>query len=355
MNNNITAKMIPELPPSGYTVLLHILNATLRLEYWPSTYKLARVIMIPKPDKTPTDITSYRPISLLPVISKILERILLRRINADVQEWIPEHQFGFCKAHTTIQQCHRLANNINHALEAREFCTAVFLDISQAFDKVWHPGLLLKLITLPPSYHNIFKSYLLHRKLRVAYNSALSAPIQMKSGVPQGSVLGPFLYALYTADFPQQNTTVLSTFADDTAILSRHMHITEAISNLQTHLLRIEEWSNKWRMQINESKSKHATFTLRKGNIPHLYFNQQPLPQADTVKYLGLHFDRRLNWKHHITQTRKHLNHKTEVYIGSLGSTHRSPCEIKPLFTKRSYAQYGHMVSNCGVVPPHLT
>jgi len=118
--DNITAKMIQELPPSGHTVLLHILNDTLRLEYWPSTYKLAMDIMITKPDKTPTDITSYRTISLLPVISKILERLLLRRINADVQEWIPEHQFGFRKAHTTIQQCHRLANNINHALEARE-------------------------------------------------------------------------------------------------------------------------------------------------------------------------------------------------------------------------------------------
>ena len=108
--DNITAKMIQELPPSGLKVLLYILNATLCLEHWPTTFKLARVIMVPKPAKPPTDITSHRPISLLPVISKILERLLLHRINAEVQnhDWIPEHQFGFRKAHTTIQQCHRL-------------------------------------------------------------------------------------------------------------------------------------------------------------------------------------------------------------------------------------------------------
>ena len=128
--DNITAKIIQELPLSGLTVLLYILNATLRLEHWPTTFKLARVIRVPKPTKPPTDITSYRPVSLLPFISKILERLLLHRLNPEVQnhDWIPEHQFGFRKAHTTIQQCHRLAD-INQALEAREYCTAVFLDV----------------------------------------------------------------------------------------------------------------------------------------------------------------------------------------------------------------------------------
>ena len=83
----------------------------------------------------------------------------------------------------------------------------------------------------------------------VAYNTALSTPIPMASGVPQGSVLGPFLYALFTADAPQHDSTVLSNFADDTAILSRHAHINEAISNLQTHLHSIEEWSRQWRLK----------------------------------------------------------------------------------------------------------
>ena len=117
--DNITAKMIQELPIPGLKILLYILNAVLRLEYWPTSLKLAKVIMILKPTKPPTEVTSYRPISLLPIISKTLEKLLLLKLTngQHYQDWLSEHQFGFRKAHSTTQQCHRLADNINRALE----------------------------------------------------------------------------------------------------------------------------------------------------------------------------------------------------------------------------------------------
>jgi hypothetical protein len=245
--------MIQELPTPGIKTLLYILNATLRLEYWPTTLKLTKIIMVLKPAKLPTDVDSYRPISLLPIISKILEEFLLRRLTKEThfQDWMPEHQFGFRKAHSTIQQCHRLADSINRALEDQEYCLAVFLDVTQAFDKVWHPGLLLKIHqTLPPKYYNILQSYLQQRQLVVTYNNATSFPVQMSSGVPQGSVLGPFLYTLFTTDIPQQHSTIISTFADDTAILSRHINLNIATANLQTHLDSIENWTHKWRLNL---------------------------------------------------------------------------------------------------------
>ena len=80
----------------------------------------------------------------------------------------------------------------------------------------------------------------------------------------------------------------------------------------------IEKWTHKWRLKINQNKSTHVTFTLRKGNIPQLYFNNI-IPQADTVKYLGLHFNKRLNWKQHITKTRKHLKLKARELYWILG------------------------------------
>jgi len=114
--------------------------------------------MILKPGKNPTDVTSYRPISLLPVISKILEKLLLLRLSNEMppQTWIPSHQFGFRKKHSTIHQCHRLTDTILKAFEDQKYCSAVFLYISQAFDKVWHTGLLLKIQqTLPPQIFHI--------------------------------------------------------------------------------------------------------------------------------------------------------------------------------------------------------
>ena len=113
--------------------------------------------MIPKPGKTPTDVASYSPISILTVISKILEKILLKRIYIDThpQTWIPLHQFRFLKARCTIQKCHSLTDVINKALDDKHYCSAVFLDVSQDFDKVWHKGLLLKIKqSLPPRYLN---------------------------------------------------------------------------------------------------------------------------------------------------------------------------------------------------------
>jgi hypothetical protein len=106
----------------------------------------------------------------------------------------------------------------------------------------------------------------------------------MTSGVPQGSVLGPFLYTLFTANIPQQNSTIMCNFADDTAVLSSHANLNIAIANLRTHLDRLENRTRKWRLKINENKSTHVTFTLRKGNIPQLYYNNNTIPQAETVK-----------------------------------------------------------------------
>jgi len=116
----------------------------------------------------------------------------------------------------------------------------------------------------------------------------------MRSGVPQGSILGPLLYTIYTADIPQSDKTILSTFADDTAISTTHPDPNLASANLQVDLHIIENWTRKWRLKINETKSSHITFILRRGHRPPVYTNRTVLPQAETVKYLGLHFDKSL-------------------------------------------------------------
>ena len=132
----------------------------------------------------------------------------------------------------------------------------------------------------------------------------------MLSGSPQGSNLGPLLYTMYTADIPQSNTAILSTFADDTAIFTTHPDPTLASTNLQDHLRIIENWTRKWRLKIEETKSSHITFTLRRGHCPPVYISQTVVSQAETVKYLGLHFDKRLIRNNHMAMKRKQLDLK---------------------------------------------
>ena len=117
------------LPKSSTFLLGHpVYNSILRLNYWPVTLKQAKVIMVPKPGKDPNEVSSYRPISLLPVLSKILEKLILLKLTNEPNSmnWIPWHQFGFRKSHSTIQQCHRLVDTINEALEDKNYCPALF-------------------------------------------------------------------------------------------------------------------------------------------------------------------------------------------------------------------------------------
>jgi hypothetical protein len=149
-----------------------------------------------------------------------------------------------------------VTNIINKALEDGKYCAAMFLDVSQAFDRVWHSGLLYKIKQfLPPLYFHLLKSYLSDRQFQVRVGNEKSELQPIKAGVPEGSVLGPTLYVLYTSDLPTSTNTTLGTFADDTVILSVNKDPRRAASDLQHHLNTLQTWFEKWRIRINENKS----------------------------------------------------------------------------------------------------
>ncbi|KMQ87932.1 reverse transcriptase [Lasius niger] len=219
----VTVRMLKELPHKGVMKLAHLFNADLRLRYFPNQWKIAEVITIPKVGKPLNEISSHRPISLLPVISKVFEKLSIMRLKAIMEEnqLIPEHQFGFQDKHSTLDQVHRITDLIEIALEKKKVCSAVLLDVSQAFDRVWHKGLVYKLRNmLPKSFSSLLKSYLQDRCFRVRFEDAYSNFRRIAAGVPQSSVLGPILYLLYSADIPNSPGVRVATFADDTAILA---------------------------------------------------------------------------------------------------------------------------------------
>lgn len=306
----ITSKILKELPEIGLDYITVLFNSILRYGHFPSQWKIAQIILIPKPGKPANEVTSYRPISLLPITSKLFEKMLLSKILPilEANKTIPNHQFGFRQQHGTTEQVHRVYNIIRDAFEKKRYCSAAFLDITQAFDKVWHPGLLFKLKNqLPNTFYDIMKSYLEDRHFLVKFKDEITKLHPIKSGVPQGSVLGPMLYTLFTADLPLTKNTLTATFADDTAVLATHQNPVKASKYLQESLDNIEIWLKKWRLKANETKSIHVTFTLRKGSCPPVMLNAQHLTQSDEAKYLGIHLDKRLTWQKHILTKRKQL------------------------------------------------
>jgi hypothetical protein len=226
--------------------------------------------------------------SLLPLLSKILEEILLRRMTPilTAKQLIPDHQFGFWTQHGSIEQAHRpLVHQIHEGFDNKRFCTATFIDISQAFDKVRHPGLLYKLKqALPHPMYSILKSYLTDRMYQVRYQDEYTSLYTISLEVPKGSILGSILYSIFTTVLPVTEQTLTATYADDTAILASHFDPITATQHLQLHLDQLEHWLERWRIRANESKSTHITFTLRRDDCPAVYLNGNLIPQATTIK-----------------------------------------------------------------------
>jgi hypothetical protein len=293
----ITNKVLKNLSKKCILSLTHIYNSMLWLSYFPTIWKHVVVIVIPKAGKPKNLASSYRPISLLPMLGKLFEKLILLRIRPILHEHqiIPTTQFGFRPGHSTIHQVHQLTDSIAIALERRQYCAGLFLDITQAFDKVWHDGLLFKLKKfMPAQLFLVIKSFLKNQSFTVRQGNFFSPRFSITAGMPQGSDLAPDLYNIYTADIPQTPNTLLATFADDTALLSTSDDISIAAHNLQHHTSLIEAWCKIWLIKINESKSTQVTFTLRHGSCPLIKLNNVNIPVSNETKYLGIILDKRL-------------------------------------------------------------
>jgi len=200
----------------------------------------------------------YRPISLLPVLGKLLEKILLRRLERIVEDkkLLPNEQFGFRKGHDTVSQAIRLVEKIADGFSTAKDTAAVFLDVSRAFDSGWSAGLILKLKgILPHTYIAIIWSYLSNRTFRCRVNGAPSSKRPQRAGTLQGGLLSPLLYALATRDFPKMNGAMLNTYADDAAISVTSNNYGCIQTKLQMYLDELGEWARKWRFKFNAAKT----------------------------------------------------------------------------------------------------
>lgn len=307
-HDGISNVALKNLPRRAVSHLVAIVNGMLRHCYFPKTWKIAKVINIPKPGKNHTFPQDYRPISLLPHLSKVAERVILKRLKRHTEEnnILPTEQFGFRPQHSTTDQALRVTEIITEGFNQGKCTGAVFLDVSKAFDKVWHTGLLDKLLKhkYPTPLILLIKSFLSNRKFQVTLNDSKSTVKTMTAGVPQGSTLSPLLFNIFTADIPKPPLNVYyAQYADDTAILSRSRNPNPITDRLQGALNSLELWLRHSRIAANAEKSAAVFFSKRRGiRAPaELKLNNRPIPWKDTAKYLGVTLDKRLTWGPHFS------------------------------------------------------
>jgi hypothetical protein len=277
-------------------------------------WKLAKVIPVLKPGKDPSVPKNYRPISLLSALSKLFEKAIHNRLLFFVDEngVLPEEQFGFRKGRSTIHQLNRVTKFIRQNKSVSKTTVMALLDIEKAFDNVWHDGLVYKLhrLNFPMYLIKIIRSYLSNRSFQVSLQGVCSEQYRINAGVPQGSILGPLLYNIYTSDIPPlPGGGMLSQFADDTAITFKG-RITRALTHkLQRGLDALHEYYTSWKIVINAAKTQVILFPhsrspkLVPANDCRIRFGDSLLEWSNEVVYLGLTLDSHLIFRSHIDKT----------------------------------------------------
>lgn len=220
--DNITNKIITELPLSVISRLVDIFNASISLSHIALTWKNANVTMVPKPQKNLKCVESYRPISLLNTLSKLLERVIKNRLECwiDRDNILSNNQCGFRRNHSTREHLLRLTQDCQQAFNKNMAVGALFFDFEKAFDRVWIKGLIYKLSMLGiPTYLGCWlKNYLSNRSFQVCLNGSRSSSKPIQASVPQGSILGPTLFNIYIDDINKNfinSKLALALFADD--------------------------------------------------------------------------------------------------------------------------------------------
>lgn len=245
--------MLKHLPRKGLVYLTKIFNGCIKLMYFPTTWKHATVVAIPKSKKDVTLPTNYRPISLLSSLSKVFERIILNRLNRhlDSNEVIPNEQFGFKAGHSTNHQLARITKIVKDGFSARKSTGMIMLDVEKAYGSVWQDAIIYKLrkCNCPLYIVKLVQSFLIERSFQVSVNDSVSGKFDIPCGVPQGSVLSPTLYNVFTSDVLMVDGITYAFFADDTAFLVSDEDPKIITCKLQQAQNKLEEYQQKWRIK----------------------------------------------------------------------------------------------------------
>ena len=292
--------------------LTHIINKSIETGNVPHGMKVAKVVPAYKSGSR-TKATNYRPISLLTVLTKVIESLVYDQVDRylSIREILTDNQYGFRKEKSTKGALIRFINTVQKDLDNKKRAAAVYIDLKKAFDTVNHDILLKKLEIYGIRGHALgwFKSYLNDREQYVACGQAKSNMAAVNFGVPQGSNLGPLLFLIYINDLPKCLTNGQATlYADDTTIYNTANHTNELQHKTNEDLKNLVEWFRANKLTLNTSKTYACMFGEKPTQEIEIKIGDTHINMSQSVKYLGVHVDSKLSWKAHIAYVANKIN-----------------------------------------------
>ena len=322
-HDGISTNLLKFLEPLLTKSLALIVNQSIVTGIFPDKLKLAKIIPIHKNDSLHI-INNYRPISLLPVISKVFEMVVYNQLYAYFVEhnYFSENQYGFRKLHSTEYAVLEIVDRVNLELDKGNRPLALYLDLSKAFDTLNFEILLekLKYYGVHELSLNWFKSYLENRKQYVEIENSKSDITSTSLGVPQGSILGPLLFTIYVNDIHLSSTFFnVIQYADDTTLFSPMLnkHNLDMSSMVTNELNKVYKWLCANKLSLNIKKTKYMIF-CRQGKKQHTLLNikikNTLVEQVQNFDFLGITLNQNLSWGSHIDK----VSYKISRCIGIL-------------------------------------
>ena len=351
IDNRVLRELIPQLT----SPLCNLFNASLSCCQVPDMWKLSNVCAVFKKGD-PSLPSNYRPISLLNTLEKVFERIIFKHLFNFLKDtdFFTPVQSGFMPGDSTVNQLTFLYDKFCNALDNGLEVRAVFFDISKAFDKVWHRGLLFKLerAGIRGNLLSWFKDYLTNRRQKVVIPGASSDITYTSAGVPQGSILGPLLFLIYINDIVIDIRGNINLFADDTSLYFIVKNPVEASALIQSDINTITSWASSWLVTFNPSKSESLVIS-RKQNKPHhpsLTMLNTEIPSNDTHKHLGVIFSSDGSWHQHVNYIKEKAWKRIGILRKLKHTMNRKSLEIIYLSFIRPVLEYADVVwDNCTI------
>ncbi|KAM7303245.1 reverse transcriptase family protein [Ixodes scapularis] len=299
--DEINAKFLKNTKMYSSIILSSLFQQSLDHGVLPEDWKVGKVVPIHKAGDRFSPF-NYRPISLTSVPCKIMEHIISSQLSRflECNSFFSPFQHGFRKSFSCDTQLLVFTHNLHSALERGSQTDCIFLDFAKAFDKVTHKLLLYKLslLSIDPYILSWLECFLTNRSQFVTVSNKNSSSSLVKSGVPQGSVLGPLLFLVYINDLPTSISSSISVFADD-CVVYREITNDSDVHIIQSDINAISSWCDAWHMKLNTMKCKTMRISRKAALCPNYFLSNNILENVSTYKYLGVHISPDLSWKTH--------------------------------------------------------